>query len=86
MKLCIYVSLHNLVRTLAKCRVASREQAREKEAWDLELGLVTGQIRRALSLDFVRAQGLCLLSRLGHLGKGATAALARRQQAGEIYV
>ena len=43
---------------------------------------MTGQIRRALSLDFARAQGLCLLSRLCHLGEGARAAVARRQQAG----
>ena len=43
---------------------------------------MTGQIRQALSLDFVRAQGLCLLSRLCHLGEGARAAVARRQQAG----
>ena len=46
-----------------------------------ELGLAMGQIQRALSLDFVRAQSLCLLSRLCHLGEGAQAAVARRQQA-----
>ena len=44
--------------------------------------MVMGQIRRALSLDFVRSQGLCLLSRLCHVGEGARAAVARRQQAG----
>ena len=75
-------NLKNLVRTLAECRVASRERARGQEALDWELGVVTGQIRQALSLDFVRAQGLCLLSRLCHLGEGARAAVARRQQAG----
>ena len=42
--------------------------------------MVMGQIRQALSLDFVRAQGL--LSRLCHVGEGARAAVARRQQAG----
>ena len=68
--------LHSLVRTLAECRVAARERARGHEASDWELGMVMGQIRRALSLDFVRAQGLC------HVGEGARAAVARRQQAG----
>ena len=57
--------------------------ARGHKASDWELGVVTGQIRRAISLDFVRAQGLCLLSRLCHLGEGARAAVARRQQAGK---
>ena len=75
-------NLNNLVRTLVECRVATRERARGQEASDWELGVVTGQIRRALSLDFARAQGLCLLSRLCHLGEGARAAVARRQQAG----
>ena len=74
--------LHSLVRTLAECRVAARERARGHEASDWELVMVMGQIRRALSLDFVRAQGLCLLSRLCHVGEGARAAVARRQQAG----
>ena len=32
--------LHNLVRTLAECRVASRERARGQEASDWELGVV----------------------------------------------
>ena len=59
-------------------RVGSRERALGQEASDWELGVVTGQIRRALFLDFVRAQDLCLLSRLCHLGDGA---VARREQA-----
>ena len=44
---------------------------------------MTGQIRRSLSVDFVRAQALCLFSRLAHLGEGAQAAAQRRQQAGQ---
>ena len=46
---------------------------------DHELGLVISQIRCSFSLDFVRAQGLCLLSRLCHLGEGAQAAAERRR-------
>ena len=73
--------LHQLVRTLAECRVEGRVRARGQEASDWELGQVMGQIRRALSLDAVRAQSLCLLARLCYLGEGAHAAADRRQQA-----
>ena len=73
--------LHELVRTLAECRVAGRVRARGQEASDWELGEAMGQIRRALSLDAVRAQSLCLLARLCYLGEGAHAAADRRQQA-----
>ena len=74
--------LHELVHTLAESRLATRTRARGYEGSDKELGLVTGQIRRSLSVDFVRAQALCLFSRLAHLGDGAQAAAVRRQQAG----
>ena len=74
--------LHSLVRVLAESRVAAWERARGRVASDWELGLAMGQIRRALSLDLLRAQSLCLLSRLCHLGEGAWEAVARRQQAG----
>ena len=70
-------NLNNLICTLVECRVATRERFRGQEASDWELGVVTGHIRRALSLDFARAQGLCLLSRLCHLGEGARAAVAK---------
>ena len=73
--------LHQLVRTLAECRVSARARARGWEGPDWELGEVMGQIRRALSLDFVRAQALCTIARIGQLGEGARAAGQRRQQA-----
>ena len=73
--------LHQLIRTLTECRVAGRVRARGQEASDWELGQVMGQIRRALSLDAIRAQSLCLLARLCYLGEGAHAAADRRQQA-----
>ena len=44
--------------------------------------LFMSQIRRSLSLEFVRAQALCLAGRLGQLGDGARAAANRRAQAG----
>ena len=61
--------------------MAGRVRARGQEASDWELGQVMGEIRRALSLDAVRAQSLCLLARLCYLGEGAHAAADRRQQA-----
>ena len=43
------------------------------------LGKVMGEIRRAVSVEVVRGQALCLLDRLAHLGPGARAADKRRQ-------
>ena len=48
---------------------------------DHELGVTMGEIRRALSIEFVKAHSLCLLSRLCHLGEGAQAAADRRGRA-----
>ena len=73
--------LHSLVRILAESRVAHRVRGRGRVASENELGVVMGEVRRALSLDFVRAQAMCLLSRLTFLGEGARAAAGRRQQA-----
>ena len=70
--------LHSLIKILGESRVAARGQARGWEGGDGELGLVLGQIRRTLSCTFVRAQALCLLSRLGQLGPGAKSAADRR--------
>ena len=72
--------LHSLVRTIAETKVAARSRARGWQGSDQELGLVMGEIRRALSLDFVRAQALCLLTRLTYLGDGAGGAARRREQ------
>ena len=63
--------MHSLVRTLAKSKAAARSGARGWQGSDQELGLIMGEIRRALSLDFVRAQALCLLTRLTYLRDGA---------------
>ena len=43
-----------------------------------ELAILTGQIRRWLSLEGVRSQARCLLERVGALGAGAAAAAKRR--------
>ena len=59
--------LHSLERVLVEGRVAAWERAKGRDASDWELGL--GQIRRALSLDFVWAQSLCLPSSVGKKGQ-----------------
>ena len=40
--------------------------------------MLTGQIRRSLSLEAVRSQARCLLGRLSGLGAGAASAARRR--------
>ena len=74
--------LHSLVKVLVESRLAAWERVKGRAALDWELGLAMGQIRWALSLDFVWAQSLCLLSWLCHLGEGAWAAVARGLHAG----
>ena len=74
--------LHSLVRTLAKSKAAARSGARGWQGSDQELGLIMGEIRRALSLDFVRAQALCLLTRLTNPGDGADCAAKRTDCSG----
>jgi hypothetical protein len=71
--------LHQLLRTFAESRVAATGLARGWEAGPGELGKVMGDVRRALSVVVVRAQALCLLERLAHLGPGAGAAAKRRE-------
>ena len=78
--------LHQLVRTLAETRVGARTRARGREGPDWELGEAISHIRRSLSLDFIRAQALCLVARLGQVGDGARAAASRRAQAGREEV
>ena len=73
--------LHTLISVIGKCMVDSKSRERGWEAGEGELGQVMGQLRRKLSCNFVRAQALCLLSRLGQLGPGAKAASERRSEA-----
>ena len=62
---------HNLVKTVAECRVATKVRARGEEAFDWELGVAMGEIQRGLALDFIRAEAMCLLARVCLLGGGA---------------
>ena len=79
------LDLDSLAWTLGECRVVTTARVTGQASPEYLLGLDTGQIRRALSLDFVRAQTLCLITRLCHLGEGAKEAAHRRQvAAGEV--
>ena len=70
--------MHSLVRVLAESKVALVSRARGWEGSDKELGMYMSQIRKYLSTAFIKAQSLCLINRLAHLGEGAKAAAARR--------
>jgi hypothetical protein len=71
--------LHQLLRTCAESRVAATSRAQGWEVGPGQLGKVMGDIRRAMSVVVVRAQAMCLLERLAHLGPGARAAAKRRE-------
>ena len=72
--------LQNLLRCFAQSRCAAMARARGWEGdADGLLGKVMGDTRRATSVTVVRAQAMCLLERLAHLGPGARAAAQRRQ-------
>ena len=72
---------HKLLIAFAESRVAAMSRAQGWEAGPGQLGKVTGEIRRAMSITIVRANALCLLNRLSQLGPGAGAAARRRQEA-----
>ena len=70
--------LHQLLRVFAESRVAATARAQGWEAGPGLLGKLMGEVRRAMSVTVVRAQAVCLLERLAHLGPGAGAAAKRR--------
>ena len=75
------MDMHHLIRTLGEHRVLKAERSHGEMREDRKLGVVIGHIRRVLSSAFVRAQGLCLLSRLRQLGPHARGAAERRAAA-----
>ena len=71
----------------SRAEATARSKGREGGAGAGELGKVMGEVRRAMSLQIVRSQALCLLERISHVGPGARAAGERRkivQRAEEI--
>ena len=56
--------LHSLVSVIGDSMVAAKARARGWEGGEGELGQTIGLIRRRLSCTSIRAQALCLLSRI----------------------
>ena len=78
--------VHALVKDLAISRAKHQQQLEGRWRWsrrseEAEVAVLTGQIRRLLSLECVRSQARCLLDRLRGLGAGAAAAAKWRQWA-----
>jgi hypothetical protein len=74
-------SVHHLVQKLADSRLAFQGLQRGRPGHSAELGILTGQIRRRLSLVAIKAQTECLLSKLHQVGPGNQLMAKRRQWA-----
>ena len=76
--------VHELVHTIAKARLRKEEMLegwggrRSRMTEEGALAVLTGQVRRSLSLVAARATSRCLLDRLEVLGSGDRAAQRRR--------
>ena len=75
--------IHLLVHQLASSRLKHQQVLEGRGRWrrrsdEAELAMLTGQVRRTLSLVAVRSQARCLLQRLTGLGAGAQEAARRR--------
>ena len=75
---CLSKDFHALLKILAEARCTAIARSRGWEAGPGLLGKVTGELRRAMSVQVVRSQAMCLLERLAQLGPGARAAAERR--------
>ena len=74
----IYTVWYRLWQRL-ESRLRFQGLAQGREGSEAELGVIVGQIRRSLSTSAVRAQALCLISRLTQMGDGARMAAKRRE-------
>ena len=72
---------HILLGTFAKNRAEAEARSKGRGGGPSagDLGKCMGQIRRAMSVQVVRSQSLCLLERIAQLGSGAKAAGDRRR-------
>ena len=79
--------VHNLVHLLARARLRKEDELqqwgavarRRRVTEEAALAMLTGQVRRQLSLVSARAQARMLLDRVAVLGKGTEAAVGRRR-------
>ena len=72
---------HELLGVFARARAENlaRSKRRAGGTGAGELGKIMGEVRRAMSVQVIRSQALCLLERLSHLGPRARAAGERRK-------
>ena len=73
--------LHELLGQLAEAKVAKQARATGVHPGESDVGMMLSHYRRILSIVAVRAQATCLLTRLGHLDRGAREAAQRRSLA-----
>ena len=73
--------VHVLIQVLAESRLAFTGMQRGRPGSKAELGMLTGQIRRRISLVAVKAQVECLLSKLHQVGPGNQRLAKNRQWA-----
>ena len=73
--------IHKMVKILAESRLKAVELQRGRVGLKGELGMITGQIRRMLSVGAVKAAAELLLRRLQHAGEGTQQAAKRREYA-----
>ena len=71
--------VHRLVTALAEARLKFQGMQRGRPGTKQELGIITGQIRRRLSLAVTKAQTSCLLARIHQVGPG-NARLAKKRE------
>ena len=73
--------LDRLIRALAESRALYLSREAGRPLSDREAGLILGQYRRVLSVNFVRSNAACLVARMGHLGESARECAGRRRLA-----
>ena len=74
--------LHTLVHTIAKARLRHEEELEgrgRRRSDSAALSILTGQVRRTLSLVSAQATARCLLDRVQVLGSGGREASRRRR-------
>ena len=67
-----------MLKQLAEAKVISAARASGEVPLDSDVGMTLAHYRRVISTTAVRAQATCLLTRLGHLDRGAREAAQRR--------
>ena len=71
--------LHSYIQTCAEARVAHLTRASGRQETERLLGTIVGQFRRLVSTTIVRAQAMCLITRVSLITPAAREAAVRRQ-------